>query len=170
MKVLYMPARIIAHFLGGVVGKKLNAGIWAKISDQPKPPTNADGQTLAQVAGGAALQAAILAATAGVADQLAARVFHYFFGVWPAHPKPTKDAKSEASEDEGKRRRASKSKNKNKPESKDKSNNKRLSARKQTKPNSDEIAEPKAKRSLKPKRNLKSVDAASPEPELVAAP
>jgi len=92
MKVLYMPARVVAHLLGGIAGRKLYAGVWARISDTPRPPANAADQRLWQVAAGAALEGAIATATVAVADQLAARVFHYLLGAWPAHrPKPAAD-------------------------------------------------------------------------------
>lgn len=94
MKVLYMPARLVARLLGGIAGRKLYAGVWARISDTPRPPASAADQRLWRVAAGAALKGAIASATIDVADQLTARVFHYLLGAWPAHPP--KSDKAEA--------------------------------------------------------------------------
>jgi len=94
MKVLYMPARLVARLLGGIAGRKLYAGVWARISDTPRPPTSAADQRLWQVATGAALKGAIAAGTIAIADQLAARLFHHLLGAWPAHAR--KRAQSDA--------------------------------------------------------------------------
>ncbi len=99
MKVLYMPARLVARLLGGIAGRKLYAGVWARISDTPQPPASAADQRLWQVAAGAALKGAIAAGTIAVADQLAARVFHHLLGAWPAHARKPAQANAELAQD-----------------------------------------------------------------------
>jgi hypothetical protein len=96
MKVLYKPFAIIASILGKRAGKQAFAGVWARLGYGEKPPaSNVGPRGLPSVFFTAALQAAILAGTGAMMDQLFARAFHHLFGAWPGkleQPDETADA------------------------------------------------------------------------------
>ncbi|MGO9752025.1 MAG: DUF4235 domain-containing protein [Solirubrobacteraceae bacterium] len=84
MNLLYKPFAIVAGIVGSLLGKRAFKAIWARIDDSPSPPPPRTGEAgLIEVASGAALQAATVAAIAATVDRLMARAFHHLFGVWP---------------------------------------------------------------------------------------
>ena len=100
MKLLYMPFRVLAGYLAHRAGNQAFGAIWSKVSDSDRPPsTNAARRPLAAVAGGAALQAAVLAACVAVSDQLAARLFFKLFGSWPGSPSKADDTEQQSHAD-----------------------------------------------------------------------
>jgi hypothetical protein len=87
MKLLYKPFGIAAGIIGARIGKETFDAVWQRLSDSDSPPSPTEGrQSFVALAGGAALEAAVLAATAAVVDQLAARAFYQLFGAWPSKP------------------------------------------------------------------------------------
>ncbi len=88
MKLLYKPFAIVAGILGTILGKRAFKALWTRIDDSPSPPPPRTGEAgLIEVAAGAALQAATVAAIAAAVDRLMARTFHHLFGVWPEKPR-----------------------------------------------------------------------------------
>lgn len=83
MKLLYKPFSIIAGLLGARVGHEVFKTVWERLSDSPKQPPSAARQSLARVAGAAALEAALIAGSQAASRQLAARAFHQLVGAWP---------------------------------------------------------------------------------------
>lgn len=84
MKLLYTPFAIVAGAAGSLLGKQAFKALWARIDDSPSPPPARTGEAgLLEVAAGAALQAATIAAIAATVDRLMARAFYHLFGVWP---------------------------------------------------------------------------------------
>jgi hypothetical protein len=84
MKLLYKPFALVAGIAGTVLGERAFKALWARIDDSPAPPPAGTGEAgLIEVAAGAALQAATVAAIAATVDRLMARTFHHLFGVWP---------------------------------------------------------------------------------------
>ena len=88
MKLLYKPFQIVTKIVSHHIGKDAFRGIWARFSDQEKPPAPTAGHMkLTHVAGAAALEAATLAAFTAIGQQLTARLFHHLFGAWPEKPE-----------------------------------------------------------------------------------
>ena len=102
MKLLYKPFAIFAGVIGHRTGRTAFQAVWSHLGgEEEKPPSPRAGRVgLAQVAGSAALEAATIAATAAVFEQLAARVFHHLFGAWPEKP-PQSAESSEPTERSG---------------------------------------------------------------------
>jgi hypothetical protein len=89
MGVLYKPFSIIAKMISKRAGSAAFANLWAKVGDGERPPaSNAGPRSVVSVFWTAALQAAVLAGTAAVIDQMIARFFHHLFGAWPGKPVP----------------------------------------------------------------------------------
>ncbi len=88
MKLLYSPFALVAGILGSILGKRAFKALWARIDSSPAPaPPRSSEAGLLEVAGGAALQAATIAAIAATVDRLMAHMFHHLFGVWPEQPR-----------------------------------------------------------------------------------
>lgn len=84
MKLLYSPFAIVAGIVGSILGKRAFKALWARIDDSPSPPAPRNSEAgLVEVAAGAALQAATVAAIAATVDRLMAHAFRHLFGVWP---------------------------------------------------------------------------------------
>jgi len=83
MKLLYKPFSIVSRVLGARVGRQAFTTLWDGITDSPKPSPNDPEAGLLKITGSAALEAATLAASAALFNQLSSRLFHYLFGVWP---------------------------------------------------------------------------------------
>ena len=84
MRLLYLPFSIVAGLLGARLGRHAFQSVWGRVADSPELPSPRSGHhNLAQVAGAAALQAAMVSSAVAVSEQLSARVFHHLFGVWP---------------------------------------------------------------------------------------
>jgi hypothetical protein len=99
MSVLYKPFSIVASLLGKRVGKKAVSDVWARVgSGEGPPPSNAGYRPLPSVFATGALQAAILAGTGAVVDQLVARAFHQLFGAWPGRSEAAAAEQPEAHE------------------------------------------------------------------------
>jgi predicted component of type VI protein secretion system len=83
-RLAYLPFSLAAGAIGSTLGRRAFRAAWTRISGQAAPPSpSAPELPLGRVALTAALEAATLAASAAVARQLAARVFHRLFGAWP---------------------------------------------------------------------------------------
>ncbi len=93
MKLLYKPFAIIAGILGTILGKRAFRSLWSKIdsSGSSPPPPRTGEASLLQVAAGAAIQGATLAAIAASVDRLMATTFHHLFGAWPEKPQSDQD-------------------------------------------------------------------------------
>ena len=95
MKLLYSPFALVAGIVGTILGKRAFKALWAQIDDSPAPPPPRSGEAgMLEVAAGAALQAATMAAIAAVADRLMAHAFRQIFGVWPEQARSDADADS----------------------------------------------------------------------------
>jgi hypothetical protein len=92
MKLLYKPFSIIAGLVAARLGRSVFRSIWSSIDDAP-PPVPGTGQgSIGKVAGGQALQGAVMAGASATVDRLFARAFHHLIGVWPEKPpKPDSD-------------------------------------------------------------------------------
>lgn len=95
MRLVYKPFSIFAHQLAARLGKDAFNAIWTRVGDgeRPAPPT-AGRLNLFEVASAAALEAATMAATTAVIDQLTARVFHHLLGAWPQKPQSAESTDS----------------------------------------------------------------------------
>lgn len=83
--LLYKPFAIVAGIIGTRLGKRTFKAIWAAIdSSSAPPPATAGEASLLKAAGGAALEAATIAAIAATVDRVSARAFRHLFGFWPA--------------------------------------------------------------------------------------
>ncbi len=92
MKLFYKPFAIFAHQIAARIGRAAFATIWEKVGSGAAPPAPTAGRVgLPRLAVATALEAATMAATAAVADQLAARVFHHLLGAWPTRPPATSE-------------------------------------------------------------------------------
>jgi Protein of unknown function (DUF4235) len=98
MKHLYKPIALISSLLSKKVGKNAFQSVWSKIDEDKSPGATSGEGTMTKVVGAAALEAAIMAATAAAASRGSARAFHYLTGVWPG-AKPEKDSDEEQKED-----------------------------------------------------------------------
>ncbi len=86
-KLLYTPFSLLFGVGGSLVGRRAFRALWASISSDPVPPSpQAPDASLVRIAATAALEGATLAAIAAISSQLAARVFHHLFGIWPVKP------------------------------------------------------------------------------------
>lgn len=87
MNLLYKPFSIGAKMVGKRIGRTAFSQVWGQVADSDGPPSPTDGHhSLAKVAGSAALEGAVLAATGAIIDQLSARLFHHLVGAWPGQP------------------------------------------------------------------------------------
>jgi hypothetical protein len=83
--LLYKPFAIVAGIIGTRLGKKTFKAIWTTIDSSPAPPPATAGEaSLLKAAGGAALEAATIAAIAATVDRVSARAFRHLFGFWPS--------------------------------------------------------------------------------------
>jgi hypothetical protein len=91
--LLYKPFAIVAGIIGTRLGKRTFKALWRAIDSSPAPPPATAGEaSLLKAAGGAALQAATIAAIAATVDRVSARAFRHLFGFWPSKAsKPTAD-------------------------------------------------------------------------------
>jgi hypothetical protein len=88
MGLVYKPFSIFAHGIAARLGKETFAAIWMRVGDGDRPAQPTAGRlNLFAVASAAALEAATMAATTAVIDQLTARVFHHLLGAWPQRPQ-----------------------------------------------------------------------------------
>ncbi len=84
MWLLYRPVGLIAGIIGTRLGKRAFKALWCRIDSSPSPPSPEAGEaSLVKVAGGAALEAATVAAIAATVDRLGASAFHHLIGAWP---------------------------------------------------------------------------------------
>ena len=91
MRLLYKPFGIIGGIIAGKLGQKAFKSIWAKIDDAPPPKAGTGQSSVVKVAGGRALEAGVMAASAATVDRVFAHGFHYFIGLWPKKPPKPKD-------------------------------------------------------------------------------
>lgn len=99
MKLLYAPFAIVAGIIGTRLGKRAFQALWSELDDSPEPPPPTSGDVdLWKSVGGAALQAAMVAAIATVVRRFSARFFHHLFGVWPEKTKPVPEPAVAAAE------------------------------------------------------------------------
>jgi hypothetical protein len=96
MKLLYKPFSIVGRVVGARVGRSAFTALWDGITDSPKPSPNDPEAGLLKITGSAALEAATLAASAALFNQLSSRLFHYLFGVWPDRGGKEDDAQLSA--------------------------------------------------------------------------
>jgi uncharacterized protein DUF4235 len=83
--LLYKPFAIVAGIIGTRLGKRTFKALWRAIDSSPAPPPATAGEaSLLKAAGGAALEAATIAAIAATVDRVSARAFRHLFGFWPA--------------------------------------------------------------------------------------
>ncbi len=87
MRLFYYPFSIVAGIIGARAGRKAFTTLWGEFSDSPRPSPMARDVGLTTVAVSAALEGATMAASVAVAHQLAVRLFHHLFGVWPVKEK-----------------------------------------------------------------------------------
>ncbi|MGC9221249.1 MAG: DUF4235 domain-containing protein [Solirubrobacteraceae bacterium] len=92
MKLLYMPFSVAAGLIGARLGRQAFDAIWDGLAGSPKPTATDPEAGVAKLITSAALEGAVLAASAAVVNQLAARLFHHLFGVWPSRSRRTADA------------------------------------------------------------------------------
>ena len=99
MKLLYKPFSIVAGIVATKLGKRAFKSLWAQLDDADKPPAPTSGEApLLKVAGGAALEAATMAAIAATVQRFSAQAFRHLFGVWPDKPPaPAEPADASAS-------------------------------------------------------------------------
>lgn len=91
LRLLYKPFGIIAGIVAGRVGKSLFSKLWMKVDDAPPPRPGTGQGSMPKVVGGAAVEAAVMAATAAAVDRVFAKAFHHLLGIWPKKPKEPKD-------------------------------------------------------------------------------
>jgi hypothetical protein len=91
MKLLYKPFSIVGGLIGARIGRKVFEALWSGISDSPKPSATDPDTGLLKLTASSALEAATLAASAALFNQLAARLFRYLFGAWPQTSHATPD-------------------------------------------------------------------------------
>src|ERR1700744_2587656 len=75
LRLLYKPFAIIGAIIAGKLGQSIFRTIWAKIDEEPPPrPGSGEGSTL-KVVGAQALQAGVMAGSAGVGHRPLAGLF-----------------------------------------------------------------------------------------------
>jgi hypothetical protein len=96
MKLLYKPFSIVSGLVGARIGRKLFETVWDGVSDSPKPSAGDPDAGLLALTAASALEAATLAASAALFNQLGARLFHHLFGAWPKTRREKQDEQQPA--------------------------------------------------------------------------
>jgi hypothetical protein len=91
LRLLYKPFAIISGLIAARVGKKVFAGVWSKIDDQPPPLAGTGAGSVGKVVAAQALQAGVMAGSAAAVDRAFATFFHHLIGIWPKKPPPPDD-------------------------------------------------------------------------------
>jgi Protein of unknown function (DUF4235) len=88
MTIIYKPFGIILGVLGGILGRQAFNQVWAKVdAEEPPEPTTRD-TSLRRIVMAVALQGAIFALVKMGVQRVGARIWRYFFGIWPGEKRP----------------------------------------------------------------------------------
>ena len=98
MKILYKPFGIIAGLVGAKIAHNIFNLVWARIDDEDPPKPTTAGASFPKIVGGAALEAATMAAVGAVVDRASARLFHHLTGIWPGERRQLEPPEPEPQE------------------------------------------------------------------------
>jgi hypothetical protein len=88
MTIIYKPFGIILGILGGILGRQAFNQVWSKVDkEEPPEPTTRDA-SLRRIVMAVALQGAIFALVKMGVQRTGAKVWRYFFGIWPGEKRP----------------------------------------------------------------------------------
>jgi hypothetical protein len=94
-KLIFMPLRLGAGLLAGVVGKKLFQSVWGLIDDQEPPKAEQRLISVRMLALALVIEGALFRALRGLADHSARRAFAGFTGSWPGEREPEPEHRSQ---------------------------------------------------------------------------
>ena len=98
MKILYKPFGIIAGLLGAKISNSIFKAVWIRIDDEDPPKPTTAGASFPKIVGGAALEAATMAAVGAVVDRASVRLFHHLTGIWPGERRQLEPPEPEPQE------------------------------------------------------------------------
>jgi hypothetical protein len=87
-KLIFMPLRIVAGLLAGIVGKSLFRAVWGVIDDQEAPKAEYRRIRVPLLALALVIEGALFRALRGLADHGSRRLFAKLTGVWPGEEAP----------------------------------------------------------------------------------
>ena len=82
-KILFLPFKLIAGILSGIIGKRLYAKLWSIIDGRTPPAPESRSTSLGRLMLSLGLQGAVFSAVRGLADNLSRRWFYSLTGRWP---------------------------------------------------------------------------------------
>ena len=86
--MIFMPMRIGAGILAGILGKSLFRGMWGLIDDEEAPKAQQRRIRVPMLALALVIEGALFRALKGLADHGARRVFAKLTGSWPGEEQP----------------------------------------------------------------------------------
>ena len=87
-KLLFLPLRVVAGIVAGVLGKRLFRALWRLIDAEQAPEPERRGIGVAMLALALALEGALFRLLRGLADHGSRRVFASLTGTWPGEQEP----------------------------------------------------------------------------------
>jgi Protein of unknown function (DUF4235) len=87
-KLLFLPMRIAAGVLAGVVGKTLFRAMWGLVDDQQAPKAQQRRVRVPVLALALVIEGALFRALRGLADHASRRAFARITGSWPGEQEP----------------------------------------------------------------------------------
>ena len=94
LKVMFVPFRLGAGLLAGVLSRKVFARAW-RLVDAEQPPEPEQRQiSVGKLAAALLLQGAVFSAVRGLVDHGSRRAFKRLTGRWPGEERPAADAEA----------------------------------------------------------------------------
>jgi uncharacterized protein DUF4235 len=88
MKLLFMPVRIVAGVIAGLLGRKIFARLWAIVDEEQPPKPEHRRISWPKLAGALALEGAVFSLVKGAADHASRGGFAKLTGKWPGEEAP----------------------------------------------------------------------------------
>jgi uncharacterized protein DUF4235 len=82
-KLLYLPFKIVAGVLSGMLGRRLYAKLWRVVDDKPAPAPNERRIDVRKLALSLGLQGAVFNIVRGLLDHGSRKSFYAFTHAWP---------------------------------------------------------------------------------------
>jgi len=87
-KLLFLPLRVAAGLLAGILGKNVFRTMWGLIDDQEAPKAEQRRIRVPMLALALVIEGALFRALRGLADHGSRRVFARLTGSWPGEQEP----------------------------------------------------------------------------------
>jgi hypothetical protein len=86
--IFYLPFKIVAGILSGIIGKRLYAKLWAAIDERPAPVPQERGIDVRKLALSLGLQGVVFNVVRGLLDHGSRKSFYALTHAWPGREEP----------------------------------------------------------------------------------